>query len=373
MQGIGHAPIQLRWSRVVSSLRSPCVTRALPARLRIVRPGLRLRSASPEGEANTLRALRSVLEAGRPAHTSVPRRAVLQLQDMAVAEALARACEVRVHMARRGASASETGEGRTMSDDRPSDLDRGRALIRALAPTTQQMHYIVVDGPPTSKARARYGKGRMYVDTMQRAAESALGWQLKAFIRRPLTGNLAIGCIFYRPNYQRIDVDNLLKHVLDSANGVCWEDDSQVTAILGVAELDRQNPRTVIVIGEHISSLRRDEGRYGGERKCPLCGKRFTRRSNAPHKRFCSRRCASISNGHDLAEKVTCEQCGASFRRRTYDQKLCSDACRRARLTAVRKLPPATCVDCGEPVSKRGYVRCRSCWRAASATRTMSR
>lgn len=81
---------------------------------------------------------------------------------------------------------------------------------------------------------------------------------LRNAVRRPFTGNVGLVCLFFRPDRQRIDVDNLLKHVCDAANGVLWVDDTQCTAIAGVIGLDRDDPRTVIAVGVHESTMIRD-------------------------------------------------------------------------------------------------------------------
>lgn len=66
----------------------------------------------------------------------------------------------------------------------------------------------------------------------------------------PLTRNVWVSARFYRSTRQVIDLDNLLKHLLDAATGICWVNDCQVTAY-GTVELhlDRTNPRTWLRIG----------------------------------------------------------------------------------------------------------------------------
>jgi len=244
-----------------------------------------------------------------------------------------------------------------------SDIDKGLALFRVLCPHSELMNCLVVEGEPPSKARPRFSsRGRVYTPKKQVEAERYLSWRLKQAFKEPLEGNIAVGCVFYRSTHQRIDVDNMMKHVLDAANGVCWIDDSQVTAILGTIEFDPDHPRTIIMIGRHDSSMVR-EGRR--EALCAYCGKPFDprlRRGDPRRSKFCSRVCASRSRGEDLRQTVPCAYCGRHFRRRTAGQRLCSEECRRANLRRSREKPPALCSDCGKPLSKRGYKRCRECW-----------
>ncbi|MFD6935300.1 RusA family crossover junction endodeoxyribonuclease [Streptomyces goshikiensis] len=154
------------------------------------------------------------------------------------------------------------------------DRERARLLAEVLAPGATDVKVIVLGGPPASKTRPRFTKdGRPYKTDTDTAAEERSAWQLRAQFRRPWTGNLAIGCVFFRPDQQRIDVDNMLKHVCDAGNGIAWEDDAQITAVYGVAELDAVKPRTLLVVTRHLSSLdrstaapRRPARRKGGGR-----------------------------------------------------------------------------------------------------------
>lgn len=67
--------------------------------------------------------------------------------------------------------------------------------------------------------------------------------------------NVRVSAFFFRSNRQTIDLDNLLKHILDAATGVCWVNDCQVTAY-GATELhlDREAPRTHIWVEPHTDA-----------------------------------------------------------------------------------------------------------------------
>lgn len=250
------------------------------------------------------------------------------------------------------------------------DIVRVEAMLSpfVLEQSREFVSVVVIDGEPRSKARPRFnGSGHAYVDSKQRAAEQELKRYLRASFPEPLPGNLAIACIFFRSSRHRIDCDNLLKHVLDAANTICWADDHQVTAVIGVVELDENSPRTVIAIGPHVSSMYR--GAPDHLTACETCGKEFAWRKYKSHgdRIYCSRKCASLSRGQDLTAPATCLGCGKQFRRVNARQFLCSEACRLKRMNiqavARRKYPPAFCMKCGAPVSRPEYLRCRPCFR----------
>jgi Holliday junction resolvase RusA-like endonuclease len=147
---------------------------------------------------------------------------------------------------------------------RDQDGIRARLLAQALAPgvSTQDVVVLTLSGSPASKTRPRFSKdGRTYKTAEDQQAEARTGWQLRRAFRQPWTGNLALGCVFFRPDRQRIDVDNLVKHVCDAGNGIAWADDAQITALYAVAEVDPEYPRTLLVVARHTSSLDRAPAR----------------------------------------------------------------------------------------------------------------
>lgn len=207
-----------------------------------------------------------------------------------------------------------------------TDSERALRLVEALAPHTYEMRSTTINGAPHSKGRHRHTRsGRPYMAAEDRNAEKETAFYLKRIVDQPLYGNLALACVFFRPNRQRIDCDNMLKHVCDAANGVLWHDDSQVTAIMGVVEYDPTNPRTVVVVAQHESSLVRD-----------------------------------------AATPVDCIQCGKKFTRRKARQTICSKKCRSewqiGRNRSRASILDPKCQVCGALVSKPEVQRCRTCW-----------
>jgi len=242
---------------------------------------------------------------------------------------------------------------------------RAIALLTAIGGSSDPSRHVVIPGNPWSKSRPRFGRGRTYSKPEDVDAEVRTGWHIKAVQRKPFEANVAVACIFFRSNRQRIDVDNLLKHVCDSANRILWADDSQCTAVVGVLELDEANPRTVVAFGEHSSSLGRGMLSHP---PCEVCGQPI-RRGGAKARdrsvRTCSIQCAQQLRGtHSLAEPIRCAMCGVGFVRRTTAQRLCSAACRVAHMTGRNRErgQRAPCTDCGKALSHSRGGRCRPCW-----------
>lgn len=108
----------------------------------------------------------------------------------------------------------------------------------------------LLPGKPPSKPRPRFGKGRAYSSKEQVAAERTTAAHLRALAGGPLDGPLVLVMTFWLPDNHRRDVDNLAKHLMDAANGILWHDDSQVRRSAQLADLDRGNPRTEVLLGQ---------------------------------------------------------------------------------------------------------------------------
>lgn len=249
------------------------------------------------------------------------------------------------------------------------DMERAFALYDLLASgrDNERLDYFVLPWAPASKSRPRFGKGGVVYSTREQyEAERRTALAMRTAVPSPRTGNVALGCIFFRPNRQRIDTDNMLKHVCDAANGVLWADDSQVTAICGITELDTENPRTVIIIGDHNSTMTRGTDAV---RPCEVCGRPMSLLTGNPNKRACTKRCQAALRGYQsLEDEIPCEQCRKPFRRTTLAQRMCSPACRYESFRGKRRaraLPKSTCSDCGKQLDHRRGGRCRECWRAS--------
>lgn len=252
-----------------------------------------------------------------------------------------------------------------------TDHERAADIFRALRlhETSDRFIMTTIPGAPWSKSRPRFARsGHTYTPKDDVDAETRTGAYLRRAVETPFTGNVALGCVFFRPNRQRIDTDNLIKHVCDAANGIVWADDSQCTAVMGMIELDVQNPRTLVVIGEHQSSLLRGTDAIY---PCAYCGRDIRMDGQAGKlRKTCSPQCTAAIRGHIVLadHPIPCRQCGEWFVRTTVAQTLCSRQCRADLLRGrnrARARPRSQCTDCGAELAHTRGGRCRDCWRAS--------
>jgi Holliday junction resolvase RusA-like endonuclease len=228
----------------------------------------------------------------------------------------------------------------------------------------ESMRYLVVDGEPWSKSRPRFTKrGATYQPRDDSEAEQRLAWRMKASSAVAFPGNVMLACRFYRGNEQRIDADNLVKHVCDSANGVWWADDSQVTLVIGEVQYDPARPRTIIMAASHVSTMLRGDDR---QEPCARCGKSFIPAyGRKGSQRFCSATCGCAAR-RVVLERRACPQCNESFEPKDRRQVYCSVAC-GAQARGTRQ-PGSNCTECGKELAHRRGGRCRDCWRANPGT-----
>lgn len=255
--------------------------------------------------------------------------------------------------------------------DNNSDIERMLTMFNALnLGQSDQLAIITIPGAPWSKSRPRFAKGRTYRDRSDVDAETRSATYMKSVIKAPMTGNVGLVCVFYRPNRQRIDTDNLIKHVCDSANGVLWLDDSQCTAVMGVIELDPDNPRTVIAVGEHVSTLKRGTD---ATVPCKVCGFPIMMDGHGGKiPKTCSLECRQADKGYpSLSEPVPCALCGKPFRRKNRQVKCCSSECGskfRIGQRQAQSTPFSKCMDCGKQLAHKRGGRCRDCWKVNLAS-----
>jgi Holliday junction resolvase RusA-like endonuclease len=111
---------------------------------------------------------------------------------------------------------------------------------------------IVIDVPGDPVAWSRAGRqdahgGPSYTPKRVQSAIDRLATRFATILT--FRRNVALGCAFHLETMRRVDVDNLVKLVLDAGNdGALWEDDSQVTTLVTKVTLDREHPRTVISV-----------------------------------------------------------------------------------------------------------------------------
>ena len=246
-----------------------------------------------------------------------------------------------------------------------SDLERLLRLYDALgmSAVSDELFMVTIPGPPSSKSMdGKSGRrGRAELENTGNYLQSGVG--------RILDGNVGMACLFYRQNRQRIDTDNLLKHVCDAATGKIWNDDSQCTATAGIVELDKENPRTVVIVGKHRSSMSRG---VDSSYPCVVCGGPIILegQSGKPPK-TCSSECRTTLCGYEpLSEEVPCAHCLNLFRRKTKTQRFCSQQCRIQSLKDKKRAearPLSRCQDCDKELAHHRGGRCRDCWKLSIA------
>jgi Holliday junction resolvase RusA-like endonuclease len=255
-----------------------------------------------------------------------------------------------------------------------------------------------VEGEPVSKARARFtkygSKVHTYTPEKTMQAERAVAWTYRQTVGA--TGDpsseetFGLLAQFYNGTQQRRDVDNMLKLLLDGLNGVAWADDMQVMEVSARKHyVSKAEARTEVVV--YSLGLRKRP-----ERKCQHCGQMFRVYPSWPSKvyctddcrlaqrraarrktcetcgkqwdpgkpseaRFCSKDCKKAANRVEVACSncgVMFSKCGSYLRANNYCSGECTRAAARSRKVVTRK---GDCRDCGGPVSKAQYLRCKAC------------
>lgn len=174
-----------------------------------------------------------------------------------------------------------------------NELDRLYGMLFAMGCGLDGVKIIVIPGDPWSKMRARHAQRGRKVMTYQpkedTAAETRTASYLRELFTAPEAGNLAMAVLCYRVSRIHVDYDNLAKHIGDAGNGVAWVDDSQITAGCVVVEYDHDDPRTIIAIARHYSSMKRGSDAMIA---CEACGMPFE--INGP-RRFCGTKCSGAA------------------------------------------------------------------------------
>ena len=134
-------------------------------------------------------------------------------------------------------------------------------------------------GPPVPKARPRVvhggrrgGRAHTYTPQKTHTYEHQVAVAAVRAGVRLFPGPVSLFIDFYLPTRRRLDLDNLLKTVMDALNCVAYADDSQVEEVFAVKHYDRQLPRAEIAIG--LIDEARQVKMPKPEELCESCGKR---------------------------------------------------------------------------------------------------
>lgn len=97
----------------------------------------------------------------------------------------------------------------------------------------------------------KYGimNGRMLLQKKYRDAKEAIAWEIKSQWKGPaLKSKLSVNLLIYFGNNRKNDIDGYIKILLDAAEGVLYEDDSQVVELHVFKEFDEKNPRVELQV-----------------------------------------------------------------------------------------------------------------------------
>lgn len=92
-----------------------------------------------------------------------------------------------------------------------------------------------VDGEPKPKGRPRMNTrtGKAYTPAKTRAYEEFAAYTFRLAMQgsEPIEGDVSMTLEFYRKDNVRADIDNMIKAVADSANGIVYDDDKQIVSL----------------------------------------------------------------------------------------------------------------------------------------------
>lgn len=104
-----------------------------------------------------------------------------------------------------------------------------------------------IPGEPKAKQRPVVARGRTFTPAATQEAETALRWALRSVLRnrRPTEDEVGVELAFFCATSRKPDLDNLVKLVLDAANGFVWADDAQVVNLRAALVRGAAEPRTL--------------------------------------------------------------------------------------------------------------------------------
>ena len=103
-------------------------------------------------------------------------------------------------------------------------------------------------GEPVPKGRPRSTRsGHTYTPARTKQAEDAIRWELNTQGANPTSEPVQVALYFHCKS-QTADLDNLVKLVLDAAQGFLWENDRQVCRIVAEVERGSSEPGTRLVV-----------------------------------------------------------------------------------------------------------------------------
>ena len=232
------------------------------------------------------------------------------------------------------------------------------------------------------KTKAAHG----YTPQNLKEYEDKIGWLLRqARVERNDVDDLGVHAVFYVRGV-KLDVDNLVKALLDGCNHVAWRDDQQVTRLTAEAVRGSDEPHIDLVVyvtgrrardcencGKPLTASQIARGRMfcskgcydrdqrrGTNRPCATCGTIVYRNAEKAQEEnvYCSPECRTTAPG-------ICRECGKQSVEQWTNRHFCSTECsvswHKRRALSPKSKPCGTCADCGGPVFGRGSERCKAC------------
>ncbi len=93
----------------------------------------------------------------------------------------------------------------------------------------------------------------VYMTNRGKTLKESYQWQaIKQHGKKPLKGKLEVDMVLYFGNKRKHDADNYFKLILDSGNGILWEDDSQIYRLTVEKKLDIKRPRIELSIYDYL-------------------------------------------------------------------------------------------------------------------------
>lgn len=112
-----------------------------------------------------------------------------------------------------------------------------------------EWRFTIPDRPATWQRTNPY-KGRLLTDTKQRAAKARIGWIALAARPKgwPLDREYIVDVRGYWPDRRYGDADRLTSLVMDALEGIAYAKDRQVADQSGKRRVDKEHPRTEVVV-----------------------------------------------------------------------------------------------------------------------------
>lgn len=109
------------------------------------------------------------------------------------------------------------------------------------------MIFLTLPEPPSSNRFYRNFRGRMVMSTEGKAYKSSVYGRCLVAKIQPLTGDLSVTLKWFRARKSG-DLDNRGKIALDSLQGHCYENDSQIVELHLYRDDDESNPRLEVTV-----------------------------------------------------------------------------------------------------------------------------